>query len=118
MHNNRVVIVEDDLIVARFLQAACESAGYIVAGIARDAKTACATIVAERPGSVLMDVRLIGERDGVDVALETHKTQPDLRVIYITGSNEQETMNRIMSDHPYQILIKPVSAAQISNALQ
>lgn len=115
--NKRIVIVEDDVLIAGFFKTACEAMGHVVAGMARDAENACRTIAAEQPDFVLMDLRLIGDRDGVDVAKDAVKTTPDAKIVYITGSSEPESIARIKTDTPYRILIKPVSPSQLAEAL-
>ena len=113
----RVVIVEDDFLVTEYLRHVCEAAGAPVVGSAMDADAALALIDALKPDFVLMDVRLPGARDGVDVALAVYERHPRVRVIFITGSNEPLTIRRINTDHPFRILIKPINPEDLSEAL-
>ena len=113
-----VVIVEDDVLTAHYFRDICTSSGADVVGVEHFADSARKTIFAEQPDYVLMDVRLGGKRDGVDIAKAVHDTFPHIKVIFITGSNEPPALSRIHSDHPHQILIKPVSAGQIVEALE
>jgi CheY-like chemotaxis protein len=63
-----------------------------------------------------MDVRLVGERDGVDAAMAIHHRKP-VPTVYVTGSHEPETIARIRTDHPSDILHKPVLEDQLRDAL-
>lgn len=112
-----VAIVEDDPAVATLLEMLCEDAGATVLGTADTAEKALDLVRTGRPDYVLMDVRLRGMADGVDVANEMQADLPSTKVVYITGSNEKTTIARIKSDHPYRILIKPVDPDQLTEAL-
>ena len=63
-----------------------------------------------------MDMRLDGAKDGVDAALVIHE-EIGSKVIFITGSQDPNTVVRIRTDHPSAILFKPVSAAQLRAAI-
>ncbi len=118
MKPKRIVIVEDDVLIAGYFKTTCESFGHVVAAMARDADNACRAIDATSPDYVLMDMRLLGERDGVDVAFATQPGHPEMKIVYITGSTEPSSIARIETDHPHCILTKPVSPQQIDRALQ
>jgi CheY-like chemotaxis protein len=64
-----------------------------------------------------MDVRLKGTEDGVDAAIEIHQRQ-QTPIIFITGSREQETIDRIHRDHPSGLLIKPILPKQLRTAVE
>jgi DNA-binding NarL/FixJ family response regulator len=93
-----------------------EMMGVDVCGVAATADTAVALAEEHRPSVVLMDVRLRGEKDGVDAALAIHASVGS-KIIFITGSKEPGTMARIQLDHPTAILLKPVSDRQIQAAV-
>jgi len=114
----RVVILEDDYLIAEDLRALSEEFGAEVLDVFYKAQGAAENILQLNPDFVLMDVRLGGKRDGVDVAQAIHDRTETIRVIFITGSNEPPTIKRINEDHPHRILIKPISPAQLQEALQ
>lgn len=116
-YERSVVIVEDDFLIAEYLQGVCNQLGVPVLGREGRADAAIAVIRRERPTHVLMDVRLPGRRDGVDIALALYREFPDMRFVFITGSNEPETIDRINDDHPYRILIKPIDPEDLREAL-
>jgi DNA-binding NarL/FixJ family response regulator len=113
----RVVIVEDDFLNARYFQIVCEDFGAEVLGMAATRDDAVRLILATRPTHVLMDMRLRGPGDGVDAALEVFERLPETRIIFITGSNEPATLQRIELDHPYRVLIKPIDPDELRQAL-
>jgi DNA-binding NarL/FixJ family response regulator len=64
-----------------------------------------------------MDVRLQGLGDGVDAALAIHE-HVGSKVIFVTGSREPATLDRIGMDHPAGVLFKPVSDRQLRTAIE
>lgn len=113
----RVVIVDDDVLICEYLQDLCQFYGAEVVGMAHDADAAEDVIIEAEPEYVLMDLRLGGPRDGVDVAEAVQQRMPDVKFVYVTGSNEPKSMERIASDSPHHILIKPISPADLRMAL-
>lgn len=117
MMNKRIVIVDDDFLIAEHLRRICVDAGATVCGMAHNASNAVEMIENEKPEFVLMDVRLGEARDGVDVSLEVNKTCPDMKIIFITGSSDPKTVQRINEDHPYKIMFKPIDPSALEGLL-
>ncbi|WP_297506725.1 response regulator [uncultured Caulobacter sp.] len=117
LHPDRVLIVDDEFIITETLRIYVEDLGLEVCGTAATADAAVDMALAQKPFLVLMDVRLQGERDGVDAALAIHE-QVGAKVIFITGSREPATLTRIQSDHPAGILFKPISEGQLVSTIQ
>jgi two-component system, response regulator PdtaR len=114
---NRVLIVDDEFLIVMGLSLVIEEMGMEVCASAATAEDAVALAQEHRPSIVLMDMRLQGDRDGVDAALAIHETVGS-KVIFITGSREQETSSRINLDHPSAVLYKPVSDGQLRAAIE
>lgn len=113
---NCVAVVDDEALIAMGLRAQVEGLGMPVCGTAATADEAVALAQAFRPAVVLMDVRLGGEKDGVDAAMAIHATVGS-KVIFVTGSREPATMARIGADHPAGVLFKPISDSQLRDAI-
>jgi CheY-like chemotaxis protein len=111
-----VLVVDDEALIALFLSDTLEELGYRVCGTAATADRAVELAKAYQPRLVLMDVRLKGQGDGVDAALRIHQARP-VPVIFITGSREQATLDRIALDHPAAILFKPILPQHLRDAL-
>ena len=114
---NRALIVEDEFLIAEGLRVQLETFGLDVCGVATTAEQAVALNEQHRPDLVLMDVRLAGERDGVDAAMDIHEAT-QTPVIFLTGSREDMTIARINKDHPAGILFKPVAPLQLQRTIQ
>ena len=112
-----VLIVEDEFLIAEGLRFQVEEMGTVVCAIVATADEAVAAAQTHRPGLVLMDMRLRGEKDGVDAALAIYDTVGS-KVIFITGSREPATMERIHTDHPAAVLFKPLSDRQLRNTIE
>ncbi len=112
-----VLIVDDDFLIAEYLREVVEDAGCRVCATASTAEDAVAEALRHKPDVVLMDVRLRGDGDGVDAAIRIH-ARLGAPVVFITGSNEPETLRRIHADHPRGILVKPILPEQLVASLR
>lgn len=113
-----VLIVEDDFLIADYLQDLCNEIGVEVVAIANDAPSAIKQVRERRPDFALMDVRLGGRSDGVDVAKEVAGELPKTRVIFVTGSSEPSRVARMLEANPHRVLIKPVAPAELVEAFE
>lgn len=111
-----VLVVDDEFLIAQGLRLQVEDLDMEVCATAASADEAVALALAYRPELVLMDMRLQGEKDGVDAALAIHDTVGS-KVIFITGSREPATLERIQMDHPAGVLFKPISDRQLKSAI-
>ncbi len=113
---DHILIVDDEYFIAQLLTFYVEDIGRTVCGTAATADEAIALAQEHHPSIVLMDVRLKGVKDGVDAAIAIHDTVGS-QVIFITGSSEPSTVERIAQDHPLAVLTKPVTERQLRDAI-
>jgi DNA-binding NarL/FixJ family response regulator len=113
----QVLVVDDDMLIVMGLTAQIEDMGLRVCGSASTAERGIELAELHRPFLVMMDMRLDGAKDGVDAALAIHE-KVGSKVIFITGSQDPRTIDRIQLDHPSAILIKPVSEVQLRNTIE
>ena len=111
-----VLIVDDEILIVMGFRTQVEAMGLPVCGTAATADQAVSLAQKHRPAVVLMDLRLLGEKDGVDAALSIHDTVGS-KVIFITGSREPATIKRIHSDHPFAVLFKPISEQELESTI-
>jgi DNA-binding NarL/FixJ family response regulator len=112
----KVLIVEDQFLASEFLRIWTEAYGFEVCGVATSADSAIALAKQHNPTHVLMDVRLDGAKDGVDAAFAI-QAAINTRIIYCTGSSETSTVKRINTDHPFEVLFKPIDHQLLGEAL-
>jgi two-component system, response regulator PdtaR len=114
----RVLVVEDEFVVAMTMKEELEDAGYEVSGIAATADSAVQLAAAGSPDVILMDLRLRGAEDGVDAACRIHAQGMNPAVIFLTGSAEPQAIARIQQDHPASVIFKPAAFNEIERAIQ
>jgi DNA-binding NarL/FixJ family response regulator len=114
---DHILIVDDEFLIVEGLREQIEDIGLKVCGTADTADGAIALAQEHRPSVVLMDMRLLGQKDGVDAGLVIHATVGS-KLIFITGSKDPETMARIQLDHPSAVLFKPVTFRQLRTTIE
>lgn len=107
-----ILVVDDEFLIADLLSAMLEEMGLDVCASAASADEAIAMMRRHEPGLVLMDVRLKGLKDGVDAADEICAIR-NVPIIFITGSRERETVQRIEAGHRGPVLFKPIRFDQL-----
>lgn len=117
MAQERIVIVEDEAVVAEDLRATLIKLGYRVIGMADTGADAIAVAERERPDIVLMDIRLKGAMDGIEAA-ETITVQQNIPVTYLTAYADDKTLERAKATMPYGYILKPFDERDINTTLQ
>ncbi len=113
----RILVVEDERIVALDLAATLDQFGYTVAGSVSTGEAAIQEAVRLRPNLVLMDIRLAGEIDGIQAA-EAIKKEVDIPVIYLTAHSDDPTLSRAKSTGPFGYVVKPFKTAELHCAIE
>lgn len=117
MTRPKILIVEDEGIVAFNLQQRLQHMGYQVTGMAESGAQGLQLVARERPDLVLMDIHLKGEMDGIELA-EALGQEHDLPVVYLTAYAEDTTLERARRTRPYGYLIKPFSERELHATVQ
>lgn len=103
----RILIADDEELIAIGLSLFLEQAGHVVVGTAATADEAVELARMEQPDLVVMDIRLKHGSDGVDAAQRIRRNQV-CPTIFLTGSREPATVARINAAGPADLLFKPV----------
>jgi DNA-binding NarL/FixJ family response regulator len=111
-----VLIVDDEFLIQELFSMAMEDMGLNVCGKAATAEQAIDLAKEHRPSIILMDMRLQGHNDGVDAARAIKAM--GAKIIFITGSREPTTIDRINSGHPSAILFKPVTDRELRRTVE
>lgn len=113
----RILIVEDEAVTAMDLAAELRGLGYEVCGTEDTAAGAIQAVGREKPGLVLMDIRLGGRGDGIDAA--RHIAQGgDTAVVFLTAHSDEETLSRALAVSPYGYIVKPFRARDLKVAVE
>lgn len=117
MDTLKILIVEDDFLIAFRLENDLKNMGYKVIGPVANSKDAIASFREEKPGLVLMDIDLKGSAlDGIEIAavFNQERTVP---IIFLSALGGEETVNRAKSVNPSYYLIKPCNTKQLQIAI-
>jgi DNA-binding NarL/FixJ family response regulator len=104
--NPRVLIVEDEFLVATEIEAGLSENGFDVVGIATTAAEAIRLAKTERPTLIVMDIRLHGRRDGIEAATEIYEPT-GIRCLFATAYTEPRMQERAQPAAPLGWLAKP-----------
>ncbi len=117
MAQERVLIVEDEGIVAADLETTIQQLGYRVVGTAATGQEAITKAERASPDLVLMDIRLKGPMDGIEAA-EQIIARLDIPVTYLTAYADQDTLGRAKLTLPYGYILKPFEEKDIHTAIE
>ena len=101
--NPRILVVEDEAIVAMALRGRLENLGYDAVGVVASGEEAIEKADELRPDLVLMDIRLSGAMDGIEAA-ELIRVRFDIPVVYLTAYADQATLDRAKLTGPFGYL--------------
>ena len=102
----RIMVVEDERIVAMDTEELLRGLGYQVCSGAASGEEAVLSANRQNPDLVLMDIRLGGEIDGIKAA-EVMRGKLDVPVIFLTAFSDDETLDRAKRTGPFGYLLKP-----------
>ena len=108
----RILIVDDEGIIARDLKQEMIALGYDVCGTALSGEAALEITERERPDLVLMDIVLAGEMDGIQTA-DAIREKYHIPVVFITAYADQERLKRAKLTYPFGYIIKPFQSREL-----
>ena len=108
----KVVIVEDERLVAQDIAQILRDEEYIICAIASDGETAIKKILEFSPNLVLLDIRIKGEIDGIDVA-KFIQSYCDTPIVYLSAFSDSETLQRAQLTNPMGYVVKPFRSEQL-----
>ena len=101
----KILIVEDELIVARDLRKTLERNNYKVAGVSTSVEKALLILRESKPWLVLVDIFLKGHLTGIDLAKELNKE--NIPFIYVSANSNQQVLEAAKTTNPYGFIVKP-----------
>ncbi len=117
MSSAKILIVEDNEVIAFALNEQLIDLGYEVSGVASSGRDALRRMSECLPDAVLMDIGLHGEIDGIETARRIPPAL-EIAVIYLSGSSGEATLNRARETRPYGYIIKPFTARELHATIQ
>lgn len=117
MTTPKILVVEDEVIVAKTITNQLQQLGYIVADTASSGAAAIAKVTETQPDLVLMDIVLKGEMDGITAATQIREKQ-DVPIIYLTAYADDQTLQRAKVTQPFGYIVKPFTANDLRVAIE
>jgi DNA-binding NarL/FixJ family response regulator len=117
LSKGRILIVEDEFVVAEDLAAMLTHLDYEVVGRAAEGGKAIAMACDLRPDLVLMDIRLRGLMDGVE-ATEKLRQACDVPVVFLTAHSDSRTLERVHMTEPFGYILKPFNERELNTQIQ
>lgn len=117
MSLTKILIVEDEMIIAEDMADALTQLGYEVTAIVPSGHDAIEKAATTNPDIVLMDINLQGEIDGVDAASQIRSSQ-QIPVVFLTAYADQNTIERAKATEPYGYLLKPFQDRELKTTIE
>lgn len=104
----KILIVEDEILIAQTIKLYLEGQGYFVQGICISYSEAVESYQNQKPDLVLLDIHLYGEKSGIDFANFLIEQPQPTAFIYLTSQNDRRIFNLALETNPYGYLPKPI----------
>jgi PAS domain S-box-containing protein len=117
MQPKKILIVEDEGVVALSLQAVLNKMGYMVVGIAITGNEAIKMATDLHPDVILMDIHIKGDKDGIQTTEKINEIS-DVPVIYLTAYADDETVNRALKTRSHSYLVKPYNPRELYSNIE
>ena len=117
MSKIKILIAEDELIIAEAMKDTLQSLDYDVIGIACDCREAQDLIKENKPDICLIDIKLRGCDDGIELAKTIRKTY-NIPIIFITSHSDKGTVDRAKDVHPQGYIVKPFEKKDLYTSIE
>lgn len=117
MQPSRILIVEDEVIVAKDIERKLIQMGHEVIATAMTGEDAISLALNAKPDLVLMDIKLQGEMDGIQASSRIH-SHINIPLIFLTALNDEDTLQRAKITEPFGYIQKPITARELHIAVE
>ncbi|HNV70514.1 MAG TPA: response regulator [Candidatus Ozemobacteraceae bacterium] len=112
----RILLVEDEAILALQMKEAIRQMGYCVTGVCASGEKALESVERQKPDLVLMDINIQGEMDGIETA-RMIRERYEIPSVFLTAHSDESTIARAKIVEPYGYLLKPVNTKELQIAI-
>lgn len=112
MKEERILIVEDDVNISENIEEILQLLGYVNIDIANSANQAVKVVKKYRPDMVFMDIKLKGDKDGIELG-EIIQQMVDAPIVYVTSYSDPAIIERAKRTHPAGFIVKPFNSNDI-----
>ncbi len=113
----RILIVEDETIVAEDIRGSLQNLGYDISAVVSSGEEAVKKVEDSDPDLVLMDIVLKGEMDGIEAA-ELIKSRFTIPVIYLTAYADENLLQRARVTKPWEYILKPFEDEELHTVIE
>lgn len=113
----KILIVEDEFILQMMLEKMVQKMGYEVLSKAKSGNVAIDLAKVENPDLILMDIKIIGDLDGIDTIQEIRKFS-QVPVLYLSGNTDPDTRARASMTAPMDFIVKPFEYQDLKEAIE
>ncbi len=113
----KLLIVEDDMLIAAKISMQLTRLGYAVTAIVTRGEEAIRQAQENRPDLILLDINLKGTLDGIETAHQLNKLV-HIPIIYVTANSDEATFNRAKETRPYAFITKPIRNLDLQRAIE
>lgn len=113
----KIIIAEDEKIVAKDIENKLKKSGYDVLGVASTGKDLLDKVSESLPDLVLMDIKLDGDMDGIETAAKL-KDGYEVPVVYLTAYADKMTLKRIDETKPGGYVLKPFKLSELRQSIE
>ncbi|PSB26679.1 hybrid sensor histidine kinase/response regulator [Stenomitos frigidus] len=113
----KILVVEDEPIIALDIQRQLIQLGYTVVAIADCAAVALKAVERWRPDLALMDIRLRGDKTGIETAVQIRQQHP-IPIVFLTAHADRATIEQVKAAQPYGYIVKPFETHNLITAIE
>jgi len=112
----KILIVEDEILTARMISNQLRNSGYNTCRLATNGEDALSAAASENPNLILMDIRLAGTMDGIEVA-EMILSRRKIPIVFMSGYINNDIIDRAEQLKPLAYLTKPFNLAELQSII-
>lgn len=117
MSNIKILIVEDEVLIAEDIASQLKNINFEVAGVAYDSEKALDMLNTRTPDAVLLDINIKGSMDGIEIGAILNEKY-NLPFIYLTSYSDKATIERAKVTMPYGYIVKPFNENDLLTSLE
>ncbi len=117
MNKNKIMIVEDEVLIALEISEDLKSLGYDASLVVHNSENAIKQAESEKPNLILMDIKIKGKMDGIQTA-RIIKSKIEIPIIYLTAYATEDLIARAKMTEPFGYLVKPVDRKELHTTIQ
>ena len=117
MSTIKILVVEDEALIADHISFSLEEEGYEVVGIADTVEDAITLVETNQPNLVLLDINLNGNLDGIDLA-GVLNNKYKIPFVYLTSNTDEKTLERVKITNPAGFIVKPFQPEDLKPAIE